>query len=672
MILYATILLASSFAQDTKPIDTTATGGVVTIRGERAASTGEAKIDRMSLSVVGGNSVERGVATLPGAHVYTNSRGEALVSIRGSQERQVCVFQDGAPLSLQWDQRSDLSMVPSALVSGIELVRGVPSIHYGPWASGGVVNLVGVASRLDTGWTRWNASVGPQGRRSMDYVAARSRDGGSIVIGGGWYGYDGIATAAAGPDDDEPDASANQASTQVRTNSDLQMKWVSARWRTQVPSGWSTGISGQFLDGSKGDPPSGFPGDSPRFWRIPEWSFGRIVVDANRWVSQGGISSSIWLNSQRQVIDKFTGEQYSTRNAQEDSKDLDFGGRWVGSWKPNSDWKWTASIQAGRGGHDQIDRAFDSAGRPNAAPNLRYRQVVGSAGGELSWQPSRRWLASAGVAWDQEWTLQAGDKMEKPASGLPGGSILVKWSPTSNHALHAAGALRSRFASLRELYGESLRSFAPNPELDPERTTSLELGAMGRSGGLQSEATLFVRRTDGLIDQTRVPDPSNPKRTLRKRVNLEKVVVRGIEFAGAWKPIAPVALQASAALMNSQATDSVSLRLQPQGVVLRSPEVVASLRGEFALPLGFKAAADLSYKGAAWDRHPDPVRTELVHLGESVVVGLHASWEAPQTRMIPKLRLELHQENVFDTPTMPQLGLPGAGRTTYLRTSVEF
>ncbi|MEN9306749.1 MAG: hypothetical protein RL173_681 [Fibrobacterota bacterium] len=672
MLLHAAMLVATSFAQDPQPIDTTANGGVVTIRGERAAVSGETKIDMKSLSVVGGNSVDRGVATLPGAHVYTNSRGEALVSIRGSQERQVCVFQDGAPLSLQWDQRSDLSMVPSALVSSIELVRGVPSIHYGPWASGGVVNLVGVAPRGDTGWTRWSASAGPQGRGSVDYVSARSREGRSIVLGGGWYGYDGIATAAAGPDDDEPDASAHQGSTQVRTNSDLQMKWMSARWRTQVPGGWSTGISGQFLDGSKGDPPSGFPGDSPRFWRIPDWSFGRVVVDASKWGAQGGISSAIWMNSQRQVIDKFSGELYATRTAQEDSKDLDFGGRWVGSWKPTSDWMWTTSIQAGRGGHDQTDRAFDSSGRPQSAPILRYRQVVGGASGELSWQPNRRWTASVGTTWDQEWTLQAGDKKEKPASGLPGGSALVKWSPTTNHIVHAAAALRSRFASMRELYGESLRSFAPNPELSPERTSSIEVGATGRNPGLQGEATIFVRSTDGLIDQTRVQDPSNPKRSLRKRVNLEQVVVRGIEFAGGWKPIAPLALQASATLTDSWATDSVSSRSRPEGVVLRSPEVVASLRSEIALPMGFAAAFDLSYKGDAWDRHPDPARTELVYLGESVVVGLHASWQAPELWLVPKLRLELHQENVFDAPTMPQLGLPGAGRTTYLRASMEF
>jgi outer membrane receptor protein involved in Fe transport len=362
---------------------------------------------------------------------------------------------------------------------------------------------------------------------------------------------------------------------------------------------------------------------------------------------------------------------YATRTAQEDSKDLDFGGRWVGSWKPTSDWKWTTSIQAGRGGHDQIDRAFDSAGRANSAPNLRYRQVVGSAGGELSWQPSRRWMVSAGAVWDQEWTLQAGDKKEKPASGLPGGSILVKWFPTVDHSLHAAGALRGRFASLRELYGESLRSFAPNPELDPERTSSLEVGATGRGSSLQGEATIFVRSTDGLIDQTRVPDPSNPKRTLRKRVNLEQVVVRGVEFAGAWKPISPLALHASATLTDSRATDSVSSTLLPEGVVLRSPEVVASLRSEIALPMGFAAAFDLSYKGEAWDRHPDPARTELVYLGEAVVVGLHASWEAAELGFLPKLRLELHQENVFDAPTMPQLGLPGAGRTTYLRANLE-
>lgn len=48
------------------------------------------------------------VARLPFIHVRENSRGEAEISMRGSESRQVAVFVDGVPITLAWDHRADI------------------------------------------------------------------------------------------------------------------------------------------------------------------------------------------------------------------------------------------------------------------------------------------------------------------------------------------------------------------------------------------------------------------------------------------------------------------------------------------------------------------------------------------------------------------------------------
>ncbi|MFH1680247.1 MAG: TonB-dependent receptor plug domain-containing protein, partial [Candidatus Eisenbacteria bacterium] len=78
---------------------------------------------------------------LPSTRVNRNSRGEALLAIRGSPERHVPVFLDGIPLAVPWDERADLSMIPLEAIAGIRASRGMRSVLEGPHALAGAVHL---------------------------------------------------------------------------------------------------------------------------------------------------------------------------------------------------------------------------------------------------------------------------------------------------------------------------------------------------------------------------------------------------------------------------------------------------------------------------------------------------------------------------------------------------
>src|SRR5688572_13725935 len=113
-----------------------ATRPVTTVGG---ASALEVRLDSMNLAAA--PSLEMVLRELPMLHVRTNSRGEAEISARGSESRQVAVLVDGIPLTLAWDSRTDASVLPSTAFREMTYVRGLSSMLYGPNVLGGIIEL---------------------------------------------------------------------------------------------------------------------------------------------------------------------------------------------------------------------------------------------------------------------------------------------------------------------------------------------------------------------------------------------------------------------------------------------------------------------------------------------------------------------------------------------------
>jgi len=84
------------------------------------------------------------VATAPGVavHEYGGLGQLATVSVRGSTSSGVLVLLDGLPLNTAAGGGVDLSTIPRAWISRIEIARGAEGAAYGVGALGGVVNVV--------------------------------------------------------------------------------------------------------------------------------------------------------------------------------------------------------------------------------------------------------------------------------------------------------------------------------------------------------------------------------------------------------------------------------------------------------------------------------------------------------------------------------------------------
>ena len=109
---------------------------VTTVGG---ASAVEITLD--SLGIPAAATTEQVLRELPMLHIRTNSRGEAEVTVRGSESRQVAVLYDGVPLTLSWDARTDVSVLPVGAADDVTFVRGLATLLHGPNVLGGVVEM---------------------------------------------------------------------------------------------------------------------------------------------------------------------------------------------------------------------------------------------------------------------------------------------------------------------------------------------------------------------------------------------------------------------------------------------------------------------------------------------------------------------------------------------------
>ena len=140
-------------ARDTVRVDSTRVArqyDLVDLRGitvsvaRPALTTGGSSAVVVSLDSLGSTpapSMEQVMRAMPLVVVRRNSRGEAQPAIRGSDERQIGVFLDGVPLTIGWDHRTDMSIIPLTAARSVRLIRGLSSVLYGPNTLGGIIEV---------------------------------------------------------------------------------------------------------------------------------------------------------------------------------------------------------------------------------------------------------------------------------------------------------------------------------------------------------------------------------------------------------------------------------------------------------------------------------------------------------------------------------------------------
>lgn len=578
---------------------------------------------------------------LPGISTRTNSRGETVARVRGSEERQTQVFLDGAPLAVPWDGRVDLGVIPAGLVGSVRATKGAVPIEYGANAvagavdletrSGGAANFRALAEGGSYGFGQ-GAVVAtlPAGKIDLTFAAsALTRDA------------EPVAELAALP------FSQPRSNRRLNTDLDSVTFFAAARYASGPLS-----VRGYVLhvDAERGIAPESDRNpavDAPRYWRYPVIDQSQAALTTDLDFGSASARLVLWRQWFDQRIEQYSNASYTTLRATQDDDDDTHGGRLVLSAKLDPvTLRLVGTAQTSR--HAQVDVTLPAV----TGTRLVYRQNLYSVGGEAD-VPLFGGDLTAGIGYDRSTNPRTGDKPDQPAKDAVAFSAAYRLPLADGLTLAVSGGRRSRFPSARELFGEALGRFLPNPDLNPERAWLADVELAYARPGLSATLNPFYISAEDTISQ-RVVRVGGVNR--RQRFNLSGSESYGVDAGLTAQIAAPLELEVFGTVLRARADPGAApfrrLVQRPSWEVLTAltwaPIERVSLRGEFR------------HVGDAVDLTPGGAKARLPAGDE---INARARFDLLKLKSGAHLWLTGSVDNIADDVITPQLGLPLPGRS---------
>ncbi|WP_164155685.1 TonB-dependent receptor plug domain-containing protein [Sandarakinorhabdus rubra] len=588
----------------------------------------EALLDRQPRSI--GDAL-RG---LPGVAIRTNSRGETSPRVRGGEERQTLVFLDGAPLAVPWDGRIDLGLIPAGIIGSLSVRKGAGAIEYGANAVAGAVDLQSRRSGAVA-----QAQAGPFGMANLSGAAALSLGDLDVTLGVAHQAQDALVVARTSA------LPFSQPPGRRRFNTDL-----SATSLFGAVGGRAGGLTWRasllHIDARRGIAPESDRDpavNAPRYWRYPDWQLTQAQAALE--LPVGGATARVvaWRQWFGQAILAYRDASYTSLRAREDNDDDTAGARLTLTHAAGpATLRW--SLSHSQADHLQTDTQFP-AGVPG--PVLRYRQTLSSGGVEADVPLGARTGLTLGLGLDRSSNPITGDKPAQPARQAATFSAALKTRLSDTLVLSLSGGRRNRFASARELFGEALGRFAPNPELAPEQVWLADAELVWRTTRLTLTVNPFWTRATGSIGQRLLVVDG---RTLRQRFNQGPATSFGLDAALQLPLAAGITLEMTGSALHAEADG------QP---LPQRPFHEAMLAIDWAPGEAFDARIEARHIGPARDLGPDG---RLARLPPATEFNLRT--RLPLTRIAgARLSLIGAIDNIGNAVTFTQLGLPLPGRT---------
>lgn len=661
--------------QDTVPADSSVihVRGIV-VQGVRPVSTSggasamEVRIDSMPVPPL--PTLDHVLREMPLVQVRQNSRGESQLSLRGAEERQIAILVDGVPLTLGWDHRTDLSVLPTTAVQQVTVVRGLSSVLHGPNVLGGVVEMDVARSPLGMDPPEPVQILG-----GLDHTGARTlglTGGRRIDVG------DGAAVLRAGAGYRERDRFPNArgldpselAGVDGRANSDFEHVDAFLAGRLAAEDGKWLSLSASGFHAERGVPPE-LHESSPRLWRYPGVS--RVVAAMSGGTGQrptflggvGDLEASIGLDFGDTEINEYATAAYDRVQEIEDSQDRTLTFRLLGESTLGDDVTLRTAATYADVSHDETIFRLDRSERITGAFPGEYRQRLWSLGSELAVAlgngPGDALISGGrltlGAAADGSDTPETGGLPEREGMWEWGARIgATAFGAGGDLLLHAGASRRGRFPALRELYSTALGRFEPNPTLGPEILTAVEGGFTTSLKELELQLVGFHQRLSDAIVR-------RPGRVARfRRVNRDEIRSTGIELLATWAS-GPLALEGDLTVQDVNVSDPEAPAAEDR-VVEYEPTLAGGLNMAIALDGGFRADGRFDYTSEQLCVAPDEAdgfaridpntRLDLQLARTFTFSGNYASFTS--------VDMVMAVDNIGDSAWFDQCGLPQPGR----------
>lgn len=668
-ILSAPAVLSAQATQDSMRVDSTRVARQYDIKGltisvpRPALTTGGSSAVEMrldSLRSVPAPTMEDVMRAMPLLVIRQNSRGESQPSIRGSEERQIGIFLDGVPLTVGWDHRTDLSIIPLTAAQGIRLIRGLSSVLYGPNTLGGVieVDVARVPGRIESvNPMDVGISVNESGGTNIAVGAAHliDRDEAQWLFraGAGFSDRPGYTVPNGASDDADIRPQFLRNADGLRLNSDTRRMdaYFAARVRGEDGS-WAS-LATTAYDVERGVPPEAHQ-DEPRLWRYPEQtrlltalSFGT----GSRYTGsgKGDVEVSLGMDLGSTRIDQYDTWAFQSVVEREDSDDRNLTFRLEGEHTLGDQGDFRASATYADVNHDEVLTPGGSS---------EFRQRLWSLGAETEWKlgPTDGTRLSLGAVLDGADTPESGDKPPLARLNDFGARIGISSLVSRGLLVHGGASRRARFPSLRELYSGALGRFIPNPSLEAEIMLGAEGGFTVHTGDLEVQVVGFHQRlADGII-RTTVTDDSGTR--LFKRVNQDQIQSTGIEMlAIGTLGVATISTDLTLQHVRGVEPDGTRIELEYE------PSVTGKFSLESPLGGGYRAASDFRFVSDQRCANPEVGGLQSFGASGSADFSLRKIFQFGGRGALSRVDASASVRNATNSTSYDQCGLPQPGRT---------
>ncbi|NNE33845.1 MAG: TonB-dependent receptor [Rhodothermales bacterium] len=505
LLLLASARVLPAFGQSIPP-DSVYVLPAITVedlRSPLSANDAAAYVTRLSASMLDesgvrtvGEALERHGAVFVRRYGTNGSSG---VTLRGTGPGQTAVLLDGLPLESPQLGQVDLSLLPVAFLSGVDVMHGGASSFVGSSAIGGVISLRSLAVqdrnsvRISTGLGAWGERTG-SGRMTFSSGRLRGLVAGEARRSDGDFPYVDRASLL-------PTRRARENSDGTATNVLTRLTWIGRRSTFEV-SGWA-------MSGERGLP--GLSGSSSTTERQED----RI--------------RRVWMTYRRGVTAVRASIQRSLLRYTSPELEIDDTGRTV-----SSSLRLTRSQSLSRYAQSEfgVDVSAQSATHPSlqgAVRQHRVRAFVSAAvrAGSVTVLPT--------VLGD--WTSGAA---RSEAHASPGVRVRYEGLGQGRLAIKAGLSSSFRIPTFNDLFWKGLGA-AGNSELEAEKGRTADAGFALINQRTTLDVTVFYQTVQNQI--TWIPDESGiwtPRNLDRVRnIGVESKVAHSVVVAG------PVSLDAS-------------------------------------------------------------------------------------------------------------------------------